>query len=69
MGSKLYTLPDCTACVPAKDLIKSRELGIEIVDDLSQFPMGIRSVPCLQIDEDMVFGGEKVLKVLKEYRL
>lgn len=65
MKSKLYTLEDCMSCIPCKTIIRDNKLDVEVVSDLSEFPVGIRSVPCLETEEDKVFGGEAVMKRLR----
>jgi hypothetical protein len=65
MRGKLYTLEDCMSCIPCKTIIKDNKLAVDVVSDLSEFPVGIRSVPCLELGEDKVFGGEAVMKKLR----
>lgn len=68
---KLYTTPTCGPCRQVKQTLKAEKLEhlVEIVDDVNQFPVHVRSVPTLKTDNGAyIIGTSDILFHLRNLK-
>lgn len=63
---KLYSQPSCGPCKRVKALILANGWDVEIITEQDRFPPGLRSVPTLEVDGELIVGDTPIIKKLKE---
>lgn len=63
----LYTTPTCGPCKRVKEHIELRGISADIVviDEIEAFPQGLRSVPALEVGDELIIGDSKIIKYLE----
>ncbi len=61
----LYSLESCAPCKQIKKLMDEQERVYQIETDPVNFPLGLKSVPALAVNDRLLTGGDIIVRFLK----